>query len=402
MQRGFAPAGPQTGFCALFDDNLIIPGKDENRVAEVHKKRKGARVFPIVIFLLIALLAVSCAAYMIHEEGLMPFPANPDTEENQSTEAPDSTLPTDGEVTLPPEDPGPGEEESAVLPPDKDKEEEPPGGEGAGDEVIQLPEPNKEENPPVTSGEANAKAEYAYFDDAVFIGDSLTQGLDIYGKLPNASYIASQGINPQTIHGSIVLTDGRTVTVLEELARVPHRKIYIMLGSNGIAWMSKQTIVDYYTQLLESIKAAAPDSLIYVQSILPVTASKSQDERYSNAKICDYNKALEKMAKDQNVYYLDVSQALKNEEGVLPQEASPSDGMHMTAPYYQKWVDYLLAHTVEDPANPKETEEDKPEEKESETEPASSPEEEEAKAADKKLTLAKGEKKEAEDGDKAE
>ncbi len=397
MQREFVPAGPQAGLPALFDNNLNIPGKDENRVAEVHKKRKGAPVLPIIIFLLIALLAASCAAYIIHEKGLFPFPVNPDT---QSVGEQDPPILTDGDVPDPPEDPGPDEEDPAVLPPKKDpgEEEEDP----ADDEpVIQLPDPSQEENPPVTSGEANAKAEYAYFDDAVFIGDSLTQGLDIYGKLPNASYIASQGINPQTIHGSIVLTDGRTVTVLEELARVPHRKIYVMLGSNGIAWMSKQAIVDYYTQLLESLKAAAPDSIIYVQSILPVTAAKSQDERYANSKICDYNKALEKMAKEQNVYYLDVAQAVKNEEGVLPQEASPSDGMHMTAPYYQKWVDYLLAHTVEDPAAPKEPEADKPEEENLEAEPTMAPEEEVVEA-DKKLTLSKEEKKEAADGDKTE
>ena len=52
------------------------------------------------------------------------------------------------------------------------------------------------------------------------------------------------------------------------------------------------------------------------------------------------------MAEEKEVFYLDVNSALKGSDGALPTEASPADGMHFNATYYQKWFDYLKTHTV--------------------------------------------------------
>ena len=109
----------------------------------------------------------------------------------------------------------------------------------------------------------------------------------------------------------------------------------------------QEKFIEYYGQLIDEVKAIHPDATIYVQSILPVTAAKSSDPLYSNDKIDSYNQALLELTKEKQVYYLNVAEAFKDENGNLPDEASPKDGMHFGVDYYTKWFDYLKTHTVE-------------------------------------------------------
>ena len=76
----------------------------------------------------------------------------------------------------------------------------------------------------------------SYFDDAMFVGDSITTGIELYGVMPNATVVASTGINPNTIMTTpdIELADGSSVTILQAMSAYHPKKIYIMLGSNGV------------------------------------------------------------------------------------------------------------------------------------------------------------------------
>ena len=188
----------------------------------------------------------------------------------------------------------------------------------------------------------------SYFDDAVFVGDSITDGIKLYGVMNNATVIAHTGINPETIlYKEVIKTDSGTVSVLDALAQVEAGKIYVMQGANGVAFINQDKFIEYYGQLLDEIKKIHPNATIYVQSILPVTAAKSSDPLYANDKIDSYNQALLELTREKQVYYLNVAEAFKDENGNLPDEASPKDGMHFGADYYTKWFDYLKTHTVE-------------------------------------------------------
>jgi len=56
--------------------------------------------------------------------------------------------------------------------------------------------------------------------------------------------------------------------------------------------------------------------------------------------------------KEKQVYYLNVAECMKDENGMLPDAASPADGMHFGPEYYNKWFDYLKQHTVSVPGGP--------------------------------------------------
>ena len=190
----------------------------------------------------------------------------------------------------------------------------------------------------------------SYFDDAMFIGDSLTYGILSYEMMENTTVVASVGINLDTIETREVYRNkaGEMVTIMEGIRDYPDmNKIYVMLGANGIAWLGKETFIDLYTSVLDTIIEEFPDATIYVQSMLPVTKAKeTEDDSFANSKIDEYNLAIRDLALEKGCYYVNVAEAFKDDEGCLPAEASPTDGMHFGPAYYQKWFDYLKTHTV--------------------------------------------------------
>lgn len=188
-----------------------------------------------------------------------------------------------------------------------------------------------------------------WFDDAIFIGDSLTEGLSAYNLLDSDKVVASTGINPQTIltKDCIEQPDGSAVTVLHAIASRNPGKIYVMLGSNGVAFIGKEKLIELYGEFVDNLKSAHPDSDIYLQSILPVThAKETEDDRYANSKIDEYNAAIMQMAGEKNVYYVNVAEAVKDENGYLPADVG-ADGMHFGPSTYNLWLDYLREHYAE-------------------------------------------------------
>ena len=189
-----------------------------------------------------------------------------------------------------------------------------------------------------------------YFDNAVFIGDSITEGIKTYGMMTNATVIAATGINLSTITTSaVVKTESGRVTVLDALKQYPETgKIYILLGANGIAWMEKDSFVQMYSDFVKELKAQCPDALIYIQSIFPINEDKFSehyDSEITNEKIREYNSALLDMSKELGVYYLNVAETIADQNGALSDDAT-TDGMHIGTDYYEKWFNYLKKHAV--------------------------------------------------------
>ena len=189
----------------------------------------------------------------------------------------------------------------------------------------------------------------SYFDDAVFFGDSITEGISLYDLMSNSTVIAFTGINPQTVFTrDVIATQNGKVTMVEALKSANPAKIYVMLGSNGIEFIAKDTFIENYDKLLKALIEQHPNATIYVQSILPVTHSFERNRpNLTNQKINEYNLEIAKIAKANRLTYLNVAECFKDEYGVLPESASPSDGMHFGSEYYQKWFEYLRKHAIQ-------------------------------------------------------
>lgn len=188
-----------------------------------------------------------------------------------------------------------------------------------------------------------------YFSDAVFIGDSRTEGLAINNSLYSKTTVYTEkGLKVDTIFTDKVLNkDGKKVTIMEALEKTKFSKVYIMLGINETGWKYNNLFIQKYTEIIDQIKKINPEAIIYLQSILPVSNKVSTEHQYlKNSKINEYNSLIQKMANEENVYYIDVNNAISDSSGNLPEEAA-TDGIHLNKTYCEKWLEYLETHTVQ-------------------------------------------------------
>lgn len=182
------------------------------------------------------------------------------------------------------------------------------------------------------------------FDSTVaFIGDSRTQGFIMYNGLKEVQDYSYIGLMVDTaVTKKFVKTgDGNKITLLEDMKNKNIKKVYIMLGVNELGWSYPEVFKLKYGELIDSIREVKPDCKIYLQSIIPVTESKSNsDDIYNNSKIAKYNEYIKEVAKEKNVNYLDVKSVMIDSEGNLPESAS-TDGIHIGKNYCEKWLEYL-------------------------------------------------------------
>ena len=193
------------------------------------------------------------------------------------------------------------------------------------------------------------KVEKDYFDDAVFIGDSRTVGMQDYSGLDNATFFAKTGMNVYEILEDKFIKDAsssKDVSISYMLKHHKYKKIYLMIGINELGTGNTATFQKAYARVLEKFRKWQPDAVIYIQGIIPVSKKKAaSDGIFNNVNINDKNVAIAKLADGKQIFYLDVSEKLTDKQGFLKEEYT-FDDVHMYAQNYQLWTDYLMEHAV--------------------------------------------------------
>lgn len=191
----------------------------------------------------------------------------------------------------------------------------------------------------------------SYFDDALFIGNSLIVGLQKSAPL-KARYFASIGLNVSQVFTKplIPMKSGNTFTVSEALATVEFSKVYLMFGINELGWGSITSFIGYYGQIIDRIREVNPEAIIYVQSILPINEekwAKSRDYQscVNNVAVATFNQKILDMCMQKKVAFVNVAEVLTDETGNLFSDAT-GDGIHIGGIFSTRWVDYLKTHTV--------------------------------------------------------
>lgn len=183
-----------------------------------------------------------------------------------------------------------------------------------------------------------------YFTETAFIGDSLTEGLKIHAELPDATFLSGVSMTFDRLQTRGAVGGG---TIMDRIKAGGFKKIYIMLGINEhLIESNRSRIIGKYAELLDTVKQHNPNAIIYVQSILPVSAEVHAKGPIYNHVIRKYNDDLLKLATEKQVYYIDVDRTMTDEKGNLISGAS-TDGTHLTKEYYMKWLEYLRRHTVD-------------------------------------------------------
>ena len=189
----------------------------------------------------------------------------------------------------------------------------------------------------------------AWYDDAVFLGDSRLDGFRLYAGPSGAAYFTEAGAKTLSIQEKNTerLPDGSKVPILKALEGKTFSKIYLNLGMNNLGdYDIQKEFIDAYADDIDRIRAIQPDCDIYLMTLFPVTAEQEAKGSYVNNKaISDLNDCIRSLAAEKGAYLLEVDTLLRDENGDLPAECS-FDGIHLTPDACKLWRQYLDTHTV--------------------------------------------------------
>lgn len=210
------------------------------------------------------------------------------------------------------------------------------------------PEAELPREEPEDAAPAVTPVDDTYFSDAVFLGDSRTEGFYLYSGLKEGKYLYSVGATVASVFTKATeQTAAGKVPMLDALAEMDCGKIYIMLGVNELGWVSSQTFRDQYAKLIDRVQGDHPDAIVVIQSILPVSQVQENKKTYvNNTRIREYNALLEELAEEKGCVYLDVASAVSDETGCLRSDWT-SDGVHLNTAGCQAWLQYLREHPVD-------------------------------------------------------
>lgn len=206
---------------------------------------------------------------------------------------------------------------------------------------------------------ACGQVDLTYFADAAFLGDSLTEGFTEYSiNLSGALVCGYVGVSPNAIVNRTTVRHperGEEIA-LDVLAAAAPKKLYILLGTNALTNAGgEEGFLAYYGQMLDLLRETlGEECIIYVQSIPPVRPEAvSTRPGLESSRLRTVNERLAQLADEKGCLYLDLWEALADENGDLNTTYAAPDGVHLTAGNgYTAWVTYLRTHTRYDAASP--------------------------------------------------
>ena len=170
----------------------------------------------------------------------------------------------------------------------------------------------------------------SFFSNSLFIGDSIFTGFSGFGYLEPDNVFAQVGLNPE----SAITKEINGVTAVKKAETMQPDYICIMLGTNGLAFLSTDYMAEEMSKLVDELKAVSPDSQIVILSIPPVTAVHESENPEKIPVITDYNSKLEKTAEDKDCRYIDIFTMLQDDEGYLAADYAEADGLHFLGKAY--------------------------------------------------------------------
>ena len=197
----------------------------------------------------------------------------------------------------------------------------------------------------------------SYFADAVFLGDSVTEGLDTYANpvKGGAAVDGYRSAGPSAILNRTSLHNFATETdeiALDKIAERAPKRLYILLGANALARdgeAEENAFLAYYGQMLDLIRETLGEGVtIYVQAMTPVRPEYTQKAAgLYKERILRVNDQLARLADEKNCPFVDLYSVLADENGDLIESYAQPDGYHIKPEGYAVWVDYLCSHTME-------------------------------------------------------
>lgn len=190
-----------------------------------------------------------------------------------------------------------------------------------------------------------------FFADTLFVGDSRTRAIELYGNINNAKFYSYDGLGAQTaMVNKFIEENGEYYTIPEAIAiHQEYKKIYVCLGINEY-YRSESVYKSKYETLIDAILASkAEDAQVYIYSMFPVGGGMGMQksiEGLNNTHIMNMNRVAVEIAKLKGIHFVDVSEAFVKSDGCRYLDGNDSfDGVHLYKSGVLTLCEYIRTHT---------------------------------------------------------
>jgi len=165
---------------------------------------------------------------------------------------------------------------------------------------------------------------------AIFIGDSLTQGLCVDAVFtPSVNY----GIGSDTTHGVL-----KRIPKYKSLDRASI--VIIEVGVNDLRRRNNEEILSNYSSILNLLPAHLP---VIISGVLPVNEDLANNATSHNVRIRELNSRLETLCESRKPLctFVDSGRSLMDSSGNLSNRYQDGDGLHLNGEGNGVWIQEL-------------------------------------------------------------
>lgn len=187
-----------------------------------------------------------------------------------------------------------------------------------------------------------------YVDETLFLGDSNTARMRLYGYISYDNSVASVGMAARSLESyACAKFSGYSSykTMPEAVALMQPRRVLITFGTNDVSSsLTAEKFIENYVSGIKAVQEAYPSVDIIINSIPPIGKQHSNSDM-SQSQIDAYNKAIVQMCEDNGWKYLNSAEVLKGDDGYAKSGYVDSDGIHMTRNALDVLFDYIRTHS---------------------------------------------------------
>ena len=180
----------------------------------------------------------------------------------------------------------------------------------------------------------NENINYAkYYENTIFMGDSITEALSEFGILDSYNVIANKG--------DTVIKASQNIDKLQD---INPKNLVLLYGMNDVIAFdsnsseeSSNAFKEKYIELINSIKAVLPKTNIYLISPLPVMNNAvNTNYRLTNENLNEFRLKVTEVATATGSTYIDLASIITDKDSLHEQ-----DGIHYKYDFYRIWLDLL-------------------------------------------------------------
>lgn len=180
----------------------------------------------------------------------------------------------------------------------------------------------------------NENISYAkYYENTVFMGDSITEALSEFGILDSYNVIANKG-------DTVI----KALQNIDKLQGINPKNLVLLYGMNDVIEFdsdspqkSSNAFKEKYIELINSIKTLLPKTNIYLISPLPVMGNAvNTNYRLTNENLNEFRLKVTEVSTATGSTYIDLASIITEKDSLHEQ-----DGVHYKYDFYTLWLDLL-------------------------------------------------------------